>query len=306
MSITSSELTPADLSCICGNKNNDGLFGGDGLYAIIVLFILMGMMGGYGGFGGFGGGFNNVAADGMAMYPWMNQLQATQQGFTEQQTNNAISNLSNAVTSGFGDTALGIAGINQNICASSNGITAAINNGFSQAEVANNARQMANMQQGFNTQTAITSGLNDLSGQFANCCCENRLASADLKYTIATEACADRAAVNDGIRDVVANQTANTQSLLNTINSGIQSIQDKLCAQELEAEKRENDNLRTQLNLANLQASQTAQTSRILADNAAQTVALEQYLNPAPVPAYPVQNPNCCSGGWGGCGCGCN
>ena len=300
MSLTTSEMSPADLRACTGN--NDGLFGGDGLYAIIVLFILMGMMGGYGGFGGFGGA-NNIAADGAAMYPWMNQLQATQQGFTEQQTNNAIANLSNAVTSGFGDTALGIAGINQNICASGNAITSAVANGFAQAEIADNARQMANMQQAFGTQTALTDGLFNLSSQFANCCCENRLGNADLKYTIATEACADRSAVNDGIRDIVANQTANTNSLLTTITNGIQSIQDKLCAQELEAEKRENDNLRTQLNLANLQASQTAQTSRILADNAAQTVALEQYLNPAPVPAYAVQNPNCCSASWGGCGC---
>lgn len=303
MSLTTSEMSPADLAAVCDNKN-DGLFGGDGLYAIIVLFILMGMMGGYGGFGGFGGfGSNNLAVDSMAMYPWMNQLQATQQGFTEQQTNYAISNLGNTVASGFGDTALGIAGINQNICQSGNAITAAVNNGFAQAEIANNARQVANLQQDFNTQTAITGGINNLSSQFANCCCENRLAAADTKYTIATEACADRAAVNEGVRDIMANQTANTNSLLTTITSGIQSIQDKLCAQELEAEKRENDNLRQQLNMANLQASQTAQTSRILADNAAQTVALEQYLNPAPVPAYPVQNPACSCGSWNTCGC---
>ena len=297
MSLTTSELTPADLSCICNKDNDGGLFNGDGLYAIIVLFLIMSMMGGWGGFGGFGG--NNIAADGAAMYPWINQLQATQAGFSEQATNTAISNLANAVNGGFGDTALGIAGINQNICQTGNGIAAAVNNGFAQAEIANNARQMASIQQDFATQTAITSGLSDLAAQFASCCCENRLGNADLKYTVATEACADRAALNDGLRDVITNQTANTQSLLTTINNGIQSIQDKLCAQELEAEKRENDNLRAQLNLANLQASQTAQTSRILADNAAQTSALEQYLNPAPVPAYVVQNPN-------GCGCGFN
>lgn len=58
--------------------------------------------------------------------------------------------------------------------------------------------------------------------------------------------------------------------------------------------------------MANLAASQNAQTSRILADNAAQTVALEQYLNPTPVPAYMVQNPNCCGNFYNGCGCGYN
>ena len=56
--------------------------------------------------------------------------------------------------------------------------------------------------------------------------------------------------------------------------------------------------------MANLAASQTAQTARILSDNAAQTLALEQYLNPTPVPAYPVANPNCCQQN-NNCGCGC-
>lgn len=139
---------------------------------------------------------------------------------------------------------------------------------------------VANMQQGFASQTAITQGLTGLSSQFANCCCENRLASADLKYTIATEACANRQAYQ----------------------AGMQQILDKLCDQELQAERRENENLRTQLNMANLAASQTAQTAQILADNARQTTALEQYLNPTPIPAYVVQNPNCCQNY--GCGCG--
>jgi len=124
-----------------------------------------------------------------------------------------------------------------------------------------------------------------------NCCCENRLGTADLKYTVAQEACNDRQAVSDGIRDVIANQTANTQAIL-----------DKLCQQEIDALKTQNANLQTQINLANLQASQTAQTARILSDNAAQTLALEQYLNPTPVPAYMVQNPNCCTQNFG-CGC---
>lgn len=131
--------------------------------------------------------------------------------------------------------------------------------------------QMASMQQAFG-----------MSQQFADCCCENRLASADLKYTLATEACATR-----------ASSTANTQAIL-----------DKLCQLELDAKNDKIADLERQLTMANLAASQTAQTSRILADNAAQTVALEQYLAPVPRPAYVVQNPNCCSPNFGGCGCG--
>lgn len=154
------------------------------------------------------------------------------------------------------------------------------------------------VQRGFDQQ-AIMGGFNNLGAQMnamqmaqQNCCCDTRQAIGDLRYSVATEACADRQAVNDGVRDIIANQTA-----------GIQTILDKLCQQEIDALKSQNANLQTQINLANLQASQTAQTARILQDNAAQTVALEQYLNPAPVPAYVVQNPNCCNQNFG-CGCG--
>lgn len=78
-----------------------------------------------------------------------------------------------------------------------------------------------------------------------------------------------------------------------------------MCQQEIDALKERNQDLRTQLNMANLASSQTAQTARILADNAMQTAALEQYLNPTPIPAYMVQNPNCCATPSYGCGCGC-
>ena len=142
-------------------------------------------------------------------------------------------------------------------------------------------------------QLSTLQSMNSLAMGLQNCCCENRAGLADLKYTVATENCADRSAISDGIRDIIASNTANTQAIL-----------DKLCQQEIDALKTQNENLRTQLNMANLAASQTAQTARILQDNAAQTVALEQYLNPVPVPAYVVQNPNCCQQNYG-CGCGC-
>ena len=172
------------------------------------------------------------------------------------------------------------------------------------------------VQRGFDQQ-AIMGGFNNLGSQMCamqmqqqNCCCDTRQAVSnlqyavgnegaatrqaigDVRYAVATEACSDRQAVNEGVRDIIANQ-----------NAGIQTIIDKLCQQEIDALKTQNANLQTQINLANLQASQTAQTARILQDNAAQTVALEQYLNPTPVPAYMVQNPNCCSQNVG-CGCG--
>ena len=178
-------------------------------------------------------------------------------------------------------------------------------NGFGggQAPVVNMSNDI---QRGFD-QNAIMSGLNNLNNGLANaelsrsnlamslqnCCCENRAGLADLKYTVATEACADRQSVNDALRDVEMSLSNKTQMIL-----------DKLCQQEIDALKSQNANLQTQINLANLKASQSDQTAAVLADNAAQTAILRQALNPTPIPAYVVQNPNGCGCGQNfGCGC---
>ena len=132
-------------------------------------------------------------------------------------------------------------------------------------------------------QNATNASMNALAMSLQNCCCENRAATADLKYTMANESATTRA----------------------QIQSSVQTVLDKLCQQEIDALKEQNSNLRTQLNLANLAASQNQQTAQLMADNAAQTMALEQYLNPTPIPAYMVQNPNCCSNpSWSTCNCG--
>lgn len=163
-----------------------------------------------------------------------------------------------------------------------NGLMPAIQNGFAQAEISANARQMADMNQNFGLQSALQ-----------NCCCENRAATADLKYTMATEAANTR-----------ANCDANNQKIM-----------DKLCQLELDGIKQNYEGqlraLQNQLNAMQNEnqglrfaASQGAQTAQILANNEAQTTALEQYLAPVPRPAYMVQNPNCCANqfGYGGCG----
>lgn len=163
------------------------------------------------------------------------------------------------------------------------GIQSAITSGFANAETAANARQMAQLQQDFSMQNA-----------FQNCCCENRLGTADLKYTVATEACADRNAVAMALRDVLEANNASTQRILDT-----------MCQDKIDAKNEQIANLRQQLQMAQLAASQGAQTAQILANNEAQTAALERYLAPTPIPAYVVQNPNCCGQNFGyGCGCG--
>ena len=156
-----------------------------------------------------------------------------------------------------------------------------VQRGFDQSALINGQN---NILQALNTNQNVTNAsMNALAMSLQNCCCENRAATADLKYAMANEGAQTRA----------------------QIQSSVQTVLDKLCQQEIDSLKEQNSNLRTQLNLANLASSQTAQTAQILADNAAQTTALEHYLNPTPIPAYMVQNPNCCSNvNWSTCNCG--
>ena len=248
-----------------GNGGGFGNFGGDNGWWIILLLLLV--AGGWNNGGGFGG-------NGGAMPYIMNTGDNVQRGFDQ-----------SAIMNGLGDISGNLYGLQNSICQGFAGVNAGIANGFAQAEIAENARQMANMNQIFG-----------LSQQFANCCCENRLGISNLQSTIMSENCADRAAISDGIRDVITNQTNNTQRIL-----------DQLCADKIDAKNEKIADLERQLTMANLQASQTAQTAQILADNGRQTTALEQYLNPVPIPAYLVQNPNCCNQNPCGCntGCGC-
>lgn len=261
-----------------GNGGFGNGFGGD--WAWIILLLLLGW--GNNGWGnGFGGGMGGFAADGAALYPWMNQSQQINGGFRDQMLNDNITSIRDGVT-----------GISTQLC-----------NGFAGIEQGANARQIANMQTSFGLQTAMNQGFNSLGSQFADCCCENRLGLADLKYTVATENCADRAAVSDGIRDVIASQTANTQAVL-----------DKLCQLELDGVKAQveakNDRiaeLQTQLNMANLAASQSAQNALIQQGFSNEVDALYNRLNSCPVPTTPVygRTPIFTCNQNSGCGCGC-
>lgn len=245
-------------------------FGGDWGWIILLLLCGWGGMGfgGMGGFGGFGG---------MYEFPWLlngqNQINAnTNAGFDHAATQAAIGDLSSAVTSGIGD-------VQTALCGGFAGVTAAVNgaaNGISQ-QLYNGT--IADMERSYAVQSALQ-----------NCCCENRAATADLKYTLASEACATRSA-----------NTANTQAIL-----------DKLCALELDgvkaqlaAEQRENANLRSDLQYARGQASQIEQTAAIRAGQATTANQLVSELRSCPIPAQPVygSQPIFTCGG-SSCGCG--
>lgn len=249
-----------------------GGFGGDGWW-ILLLILLCG--GGW-GMGGFGGGampFMMGMDGGFGLYPWMTTNQNVNNGFRDQMIHDAITSVGDKVSSGFGDVALGIAGINQNLCQTGNGIVSAVTaaqTGISQQLYSN---ELASLNRSFAEQTANTAGFTSVNSGLA-----------DLKYTVASEACADRAA----------------------LSQGIQTVLDKLCALELDGYKRENDQLRTQLNMANLAASQTAQTAELRQSGATQLNQLVSELRSCPLPAQPVygNTPIFQCNGSGGCGCG--
>ena len=173
-----------------------------------------------------------------------------------------------------------------------NGVSNAVANGFANAEISR-----------CNSQANILQTLNGISMGLQNCCCDNRAGLADLKYTVATENCADRTALNESMNSLLMANNANTQSIVKATTDGIQVIMDKICQLELDGKNAQIADLQAQLNEANRRASQNDQTAQILASQAAQTAALEQYLAPTPRPAYIVQNPNCCTQNFG-CGCG--
>lgn len=265
MSLTTGEMSAADLAAVVGNNGNGGFgFGNDGGWWIILLFLCLFGNGGWGN--GFGGG--NNGGTGSLFYPFMNQTDNINEGFRDQMLNDNITGIRDSI----------------------NGISTQLCNGFSNV-------QMTGMQNAFGLQNAINAGVNGLQSQLASCCCDNRLASADLKYTIATENCADRAAISDGIRDVIAANTASTQAIL-----------DRLCQDKIDAKNDTINQLRQELLYARGQASQDVQTATLRAGQVAEVDALYNRLNECPIPAVSVygrQPVFTCPNG-SGCGCGCN
>lgn len=267
-----------------GNMGGGLGFGGD--WAWILLLLVLG--GGWGGFGGFGMGGAMMGMgmmDGFGLYPWLNNSQNINDGFRDQALATQVNGIQNAVTSGFGDVALGIAGVNQNICQTGSGIQNAVNQGFAstnlgmcqgfngvnnaifgaQTAIGNqlNANEIANLNRSFAEQTANTQGFSNVQSQLAQCCCDNRLATVQTQNIVQAESAATRLAIQE--------QT--------------QAILDKMCQQELDAERRDNANLRSELMYARGQASQVAQTSAIEASQAAQTQYLVNRIAPYPQPA---------------------
>lgn len=256
------------VSPMYGGNGGSGFFGGD--WAWIILLLLIGGNGW--GFGGFGGAgmmmpwmMGGMGGFGMDyLYPWLNNSQHISDGFRDQQLNTQIAGLGNQLNT-----------LQLGQCQTGNAITGAVRDG--------------------------TYALNNtMQGGFANLAA----GTADLKYTVAQEACADRNALAMSVRDVMENCNRNNQAVL-----------DKLCQLELDGVRsqlaqaqRDNVGLQNQLNMATMRESQIAQTAAIKDGQAAQTEAIYNRLSQCPVPSTPVygRTPIFSCNNNGGCGCNGN
>ena len=284
MALTDDGILTMPVAPAYGNNGGFGGLGNDWGWIILLLLFA----GGGWGFGGGMGGFGNMALG--YDFPW---LLNGQQGINAN-TNAGFQNafLNDNITS-VRDS---IAALSTQLCNCCSDMQMALANGFANAETAANARQMSNMQTAFGLQNAVNAGFNSVGLQLCQASADNRLGIANLGSDIAREACADRQAVNEGVRDILANQTA-----------GIQRILDKLCDQELQAERRDNANLRSELMYARGQASQIEQTAQIRAGQNAAVTSLVNELRSCPIPAQPVygSQPIFTCPNNNGCGCGC-
>ena len=173
------------------------------------------------------------------------------------------------LTSDFANVERKIESVNQGLCDGfyqqaqlANGTNMAMANGFAQAELSRSNQQAALMQQ-----------LNAMQMQAANCCCENRAAIAQVRYDMATQACDTRNTVQNATRDIIDANNQNSRAILDFL---------------------------TQSKLSDLQAEN--QGLKLAASQAAQNSYLVSQLRPSPIPAYTVQNPDCCNQ-FAGCGC---
>ena len=276
-------------------------FGGD--WAWILLLLLIGGNGW--GMGGFGGG---LGID----FPWLLNGQNginnnVNDGFRDAQLHDSVTSVRDGVSAlatqlcgCCGDIQMGMAngfaGVQQSLCNGFAGTTAAITGAQNAISQQMNANEIANLNRSFAEQTANMQGFNGVNAGVA-----------DLRYTVATEACADRAAVGDALQNVTMQNMGNTNAIVNAITAGIQSIKDDLCQDRLDAERRENANLRSELMYARGQASQVDQTAQIRAAQAATANQLVSELRSCPIPSQPVYGNQpifTCGGNGNGCGCG--
>ena len=256
-----------------GGNSGFGGYGSDWIWVILLLALFGGNWGNNGNGGFFGGNsFDNG-------YAWLSNgqkeiMQNTNNGFDTLHLSNQLDTVNS-----------GIYSLSNQLCNCCADMQQTVSNGFYNAEISANNRQMADMNQNF-----------ALSQQLSNASADNRLGIANLNSTILSENCADRAALADGLKDVLINQTANTQRIL-----------DQLCNDKIDAKNEKIADLERQLSMKDLQASQVAQNAFIAQGFANEVDQLYNRLSNCPVPSTPVYGRTpifTCNNN--GCGCGFN
>ena len=243
-----------------GGFGNGG-FGGYGSDFIWVI-LLLALFGGWGnnGNGGFGGNsFDNG-------YAWLSNgqkeiMQNTNNGFDTLHLSNQLDTVNS-----------GIYSLSNQLCNCCADMNSTVSNGFYNAEVSACNRQMANMNQLFGLSTQVSN------------------ASADNRLGIISENCSDREVLRQIGQDILVNQTANTQKIIDEIfRDRLDEKDDKIAE------------LNRQLQMADLRASQIAQTQAI-------TSNIYNELKNCPVGTVPVygNTPIFTCPNNNGCGCGFN
>ena len=282
-------MTPADFKAVLdANNGNSGVaypypvfpyygggFGGNSGFGNssdwVWIILLLALFGGFNGNGNGGfGGFNND-------YAWLSNgqkeiMQNTNDGFNTLQLANQLTGLNNSVQ-GISTQLCNCCGdISQQLCSEFAGVNATVNSGFANAETSANARQMANMQQAFNNAMNVQQGFNQIGSDLASCCCENRLATQDLKSTVISENCQDREVLREIGQNILVNQTANTQKII-----------DEIFRDRLDEKNDKIADLQRQLQMADLKASQIAQTAQIREGQVQEIDQMYQRLRDCPV-----------------------
>ena len=265
-------LSAADVAAVtrCNDGyGNNGMFGND--WAWIIILLLFGW--GRNGFGGYG----NDGGNGYGCYAPC-ATQADVRSAVDQQT--LISKLDQQ-TYGLADS------------------TYALNN-----TINSNFRTVDNAicTLGYQNQA----GINSISAQLASCCCDieraidgNTTSGVMNTNTLSrqiSDCCCDLEKANMQNRFDAQAYNCNTLQAIDKLGD---RIIDYMSNEKVQALRDENQALR-------LQASQSAQNAFITANQEAQTAELLRRLSPTPTPAYVVPNPNCCYQPFSFNNCGCN
>lgn len=248
--------------------NNGGIFGNGGgdLWGFLLVLLLCGngMWGGLGG--GFGGMMWPMMMGGMGggfgldyLYPWLNNSEHISNGFRDQALQTSVNGIQNSITTGFGN-------VQQSLCSGFAGVNAAVNGAQNAIAQQLYGNEIANLNRSFAEQTANVQGFNSVNSGIS-----------DVRFTLANEGCATR-----------ANETQNTQTLLNAVNAGVQSIKDQLCQDKIDSKNDEIVQLRQTIAMKDLAASQTAQNAFIAQGFSNEVDQLYNRLNNCPVPCTPV------------------